>query len=177
MHGLVIVYSRALRVGEFVRMGAVEGRVKELGTLSIKVVDHHGDEVTVPNTTAIGGSVLNFTRLSAPLTEHGVATVSIGYDVPWRQVVELLHEAARRTAGLRRQPAPVVLQRVLSDFAVEFELIVQIELPAARAQRMSSLNDSIRDVFEAAGVQILSPHYIARVEPTAADAKDSEAPR
>ena len=171
MHGLVIVYSRALRVGEFVRMGAVEGRVKELGTLSVKVIDHRGDEVTVPNTTVIGGSVLNFTRMAATGTEHGVATVSIGYDVPWRQVVELLQEAARRTEGLRSQPGPVVLQRVLSDFAVEFELIVQIELPAARSQRMSSLNDSIRDVFDAAGVQILSPHYFARAEPAATDTK------
>ncbi len=177
MHGLVIVYSRALRVGEFVRMGAVEGRVKELGTLSVKVIDHRGDEVTVPNTTAIGGSVLNFTRLSAAGTEHGVATVSIGYDVPWRQVVELLHEAARRTAGLRSERRPVVLQRIMSDFAVEFELIVQIELPAARAQLMSSLNDSIRDVFEAAGVELLSPHYIARVEPAAADVKGPAALR
>lgn len=97
--------------------------------------------------------------------------MSVGYDVPWRQVVDLLHEAARRTSGLRSERTPVVLQRVLSDFSVEFELIVQIELPAARAQLMSSLNDSIRDVFEAAGVQILSPHCIARVEPAAADAK------
>lgn len=51
MHGLVGVCSRALRPGEFVRLGDVQGVVREIGALSVKIVDHRGDEVTVPNST------------------------------------------------------------------------------------------------------------------------------
>ena len=48
MSGLTMTYSRALRSGDFVKIGDVEGTVTHLGTLSTKVKTPRGEEVTIP---------------------------------------------------------------------------------------------------------------------------------
>lgn len=163
MHGLVIVYSRALRRGDCVRIGAVEGVVIELSALAIKIVDYRRDEITLPNSTVIAGSVVNYTKLAANGFVHGSATISVGYDVPWRRVHTLLQDAARRTAGVQPDPPAQILQRALSDFYVEYEAVCQLNPGEPRAHILSRLHASIQDVFEEAGVQILSPHYQAQI--------------
>jgi small-conductance mechanosensitive channel len=72
----------------------------------------------------------------------------------------MLIEAARRTRGVKPQPAPRVLQRSLADFYVVYELIAVIEEPGRRPATMSELLASIQDQFNAHGVQILSPHFM-----------------
>ena len=62
--------------------------------------------------------------------------------------------------GLIHAPPPVVLQRALSDFYVEYTLCVHIAEPAARVGVLSLLNAAILDRFHAAGIQIMSPHYL-----------------
>ena len=49
MSGLMITYSRALRAGDYVRIGDVEGTVTHLGVLSTKVTTLRQEEVTIPN--------------------------------------------------------------------------------------------------------------------------------
>jgi small-conductance mechanosensitive channel len=86
-------------------------------------------------------------------------TVTIGYDAPWRQVHELLLQAADRTGSLRKDPKPFVYQRSLSDFYVEYELRAHIDNPADRQPILSDLHAEIQDAFNEAGVQIMSPHF------------------
>ncbi|HEX6058364.1 MAG TPA: mechanosensitive ion channel domain-containing protein [Gemmatimonadaceae bacterium] len=159
MSGLTIMYSRAVRPGEYVRIGDTEGTVVQLGLLSTKIVTPKRVEVTIPNTVVIGGTTTNFTRLCA---EGGVllhTAVTIGYDTPWRQVQAMLREAARRTPGLRPDAEPFVLQTALSDFYVEYELNVLVDEPHERRRVLSALHENIQDVFNEYGVQIMSPHY------------------
>jgi small-conductance mechanosensitive channel len=163
MSGVLLVYSRALRPGDYVRLeDDVEGVVTQVGLLSTKLTNIRREEVTVPNAVLVGGSVTNFTRLAG--TEGAVATttLTIGYDVPWRQVHALLVRAARRTPGVRPEPPPRVLQRALSDFAVEYELHVSLDRPEQRRVVLSDLHAQILDAFNEFGVQILSPHFEAQ---------------
>jgi small-conductance mechanosensitive channel len=73
----------------------------------------------------------------------------------------MLIEAARRTPGVAREPAPYVVQTALSDFYVEYRLCAQgsNEAPQRRAEAMNQLHGHIQDVFNEQGVQIMSPHY------------------
>ena len=86
--------------------------------------------------------------------------VTIGYDAPWRQVHALLIAAATRTEGLRAAPAPFVYQRGLSDFYVEYEVFAYMDQPIKRVSVLSALHANIQDEFNAAGVQIMSPHFV-----------------
>jgi small-conductance mechanosensitive channel len=161
MSGLAVVYARALAVGDTVRVGDVEGVVTEVGLLSTKLVTLPGEEVTFPNSVVIGGAVRNFTRLSRGGGPLVTTTVTIGYDAPWRQVHALLVGAAGETRGLRRDPPPFVLQRALGDFYVEYQLLARLEGdPAERPSVVSDLHAHVQDAFNAAGVQIMSPHFV-----------------
>ena len=75
-------------------------------------------------------------------------------------------DAAGRTGNVREKPAPRVLQRNLSDFYVEYELVFHLERAGLRPQTLSDLHREIQDGFNGAGVQIMSPHF--RVQPDVA---------
>ena len=54
MSSFMITYSRSLRLGDFVRVGDVEGTVNYVGVLSTKVKTVRGEEVTIPNAIVVG---------------------------------------------------------------------------------------------------------------------------
>lgn len=162
MSGLTIIYSRTFRVGDYVRAGEHEGTVSHIGVLSCKITNRKREEITIPNAVLIGQTVTNYSRL----TPNVVATtaVTIGYDVPWRQVHALLMLAAERTLGICQEPRPFVLQPTLADFYVEYQLIVYIERIEERVFVLSDLHAHIQDMFNEFGVQIMSPHFVSQPE-------------
>jgi small-conductance mechanosensitive channel len=160
--GLILMYSRTLRVGEYVRISDQEGTVTEMGAFTTKIRTGLGEEVTVPNAVVLGTTTKNYSRAVKGRGWVLDTTVTIGYDTPWRQVQSLLIEAASRTEGVLPDPEPRVFQTALSDFYVEYRLVTQAvpDLPRPRAEVLSALHANVLDVFNEAGVQIMSPHYL-----------------
>jgi small-conductance mechanosensitive channel len=161
MSGLTMTYSRALKKGDFVKIGDVEGTVTHMGMLSTKLKTLYKEELTIPNAVVISTVTTNYSRLQR---EEGVmvpTSITIGYDAPWRQVHALLLLAAERTPGIRREPPPVVRQAGLRDFYVEYTLLVCLEDPASKGVVLDVLHANIQDAFNEYGVQIMSPNYEA----------------
>jgi len=158
MSGLFVVYSKALKTGEWVKINDTEGEVLEVGLLAAKIRTIERQEVTIPHSVLVATSTTNYTRLGMVLN----ATVTIGYDAPWRQVHVLLLRAADRTPYIRKYPEPYVVQRALSDFYVEYTLIARLEDERHRIESLSALNAQIQDAFNEFGVQIMSPHYMVQ---------------
>lgn len=165
MSGLFVVYSRALKTGEWVKINETEGKVLDVGLLAAKVRTIEGQEVTIPNSLLVGTSTRNYTRLGHSDGMSISSTVTIGYDAPWRQVHALLELAADRTPNISKMPKPFVVQKQLSDFYVEYTLIARLEDERLRIQTVSNLNSAIQDAFNEFGVQIMSPHYM--IQPNA----------
>ena len=159
--GLMLMYTRAYRVGEFVRIHDTEGTVVDVGLLSTRIRTGLGEEVMLPNTLVLGNTSKNYSR-AVPGTGFVVhATVTIGYDTPWRQV----HRDADRGRGERDLtpiPQPRVVQTALSD-STSSTGWWRIEAAGAAATRRGNqpLHANIQDVFNEHGVQIMSPHYVA----------------
>jgi small-conductance mechanosensitive channel len=164
MSGLVVVYSRALRPGEVVQSGDIVGRVTEVGLLSTKLISPKREEITIPNAVLAGSTVINYSRLAGVDGAMISATVTIGYDQPWRQVHALLLRAAERTPGVRKAPPPFVLQRALNDFSVQYEVRAHIEQAEERFRVLSDLHAQIQDAFNEFGVQIMSPAFESQPE-------------
>jgi small-conductance mechanosensitive channel len=160
MSGLMITYSRALRVGDFACVGAVEGTVSHLGMLSIKVRTVRHEEVTIPNAVVVSQTITDYSRVADAGGVFTPTSVTIGYDTPWRQVESLLLQAAARTPGLHAAPPPLVIQSGLEDFYVKYTLLVCLEHQEARAITLNALHANIQDLFNEYGVQIMSPHYV-----------------
>lgn len=162
MSGLVVVYARTFKTGEYVRVGETEGVVSEIGVLATKIVNRKREEISIPNALLVGTTVTNYSRLADERGAIVATAVTIGYDTPWRQVHALLTLAAERTQGVRKQPAPFILQRQLADFYVEYQLLVHIDRAEDRIPILSELHAHIQDAFNEFGVQIMSPHFVTQ---------------
>lgn len=163
--GIVVVYTRAFQTGDFVKINEYEGNIDEIGVLSTKIKTLRNEEITIPNATLLSATTTNYSRYAKKgLGSRVITTVTIGYDAPWRQVHAMLEMAASRTDAIRTTPAPLVLQKALSDFYVEYTLLFTIEQPEIRYRVLSTLHGNIQDVFNEFGVQILSPNFEAQPE-------------
>ncbi len=160
MSGLFVVYSKALKPGDWVVVNDKEGEVLEVGLLAVKIRTIEQQEVTLPNSVIVNTTTTNYTRLGKLEGSVASVTVTIGYDAPWRQVHALLLTGAERTGNLRKTPAPCVVQRALSDFYVEYSLIVHLQAEKLRIETLSNLHANIQDAFNEYGVQIMSPHFM-----------------
>jgi small-conductance mechanosensitive channel len=161
MSGLMVTYSRAVRLGDFVKLADIEGTVTYLGTLSTKIKTARNEEITIPNALVVSYATTNYSRHAGSDGVFVPTSVTIGYDAPWRQVRALLLLAAERTPGVRTEPKPIVLQTALHDFHVQYTLLVCLEQPQRRYRVLDVLHANIQDAFNEYGVQIMTPNYEA----------------
>ncbi len=159
--GLMLMYTRALRSGEFVQIGDAEGTVTSIGFLTTRIETLRREEISIPNALIAANITRNYSRLAPAGGARIAARVTIGYDAPWRQVHAMLLLAAGRTGGLVREAEPRVLQTALLDFYVEYTLLVAVADPSLRVRVLSELHAHIQDVFNENGVQIMTPNYEA----------------
>ena len=159
--GLMLMYTKALRPGEFVLVGETEGTVTSVGFLTTRIETLRNVEVTLPNAYLASNVTRNFSRLVANGGMRLTTSVTIGYDTPWRQVHAMLQLAAERTSRIAQDPPQRVLQPALKDFYVEYTLIVCVADPKLKLAVLNELHAHIQDVFNEFGVQIMSPNYEA----------------
>jgi len=159
--GIVITYMRPFKKNDRVKIGDVVGNVVEKTPFVIRIQTPKKEFITIPNSNVLSQNVINYSnsKLQGGLIVH--TTVTIGYDVPWRQVHQILINAAKKTSNLNDSIAPYVLQTSLDDFYVSYQLNAHTNEPDKQPQIYSELHQNIQDGFNEAGVEILSPHYRA----------------
>ena len=86
-------------------------------------------------------------------------SLTLGYEIPWRQIHQLLIEAALNTPDVLPNPQPFVLEEAFNDFSITYQINAYINDPGKLSQVTSGLRQNIQDKFGEAGVAILSPHY------------------
>lgn len=159
--GIVLTYMRSFRPGDRVKIADTTGDIVEKTLLVTRVRTVKNVDITIPNSMVLGNHIINYSTL-APTEGLILHTeVTIGYDVPWRQVHGLLLDAARATAGILSSPEPFVLQTSLDDSYVRYQLNAYTRQANGMASLYSALHENIQDCFNAAQVEILSPSYKA----------------
>jgi small-conductance mechanosensitive channel len=160
--GLVITYMRPFKIGDRIKINDTLGDVLEKNLLNTRIRTSKNEEITIPNSAVLSGSVVNY---SAKCAEEGVilhTTVTIGYDVPWKKVHESLIQAAKRCKLAEQSMAPFVLQTSLDDFYVAYQVNIYTKQANQMANVYSELHMNIQDVFNENGIEIMSPHYHAQ---------------
>lgn len=157
--GIVITYMRPFKIGDRVKIADVTGDVIEKTPFVIRIRTPKNEEITIPNSTILSSHTTNYSNNKEGLILH--TTVTIGYDVPWRTVEQLLIEAAKKTKDISESPAPFVLQTSLDDFYIAYQLNAYTKEANKQAGIYSELHQNIQDSFRRGNVEIMSPHYRA----------------
>ena len=158
--GIVLTYTRAFRVGDRVRIGEAFGDVVEKSFLVTRIRTTKNEDISVPNANVLSNHIVNYSAMARDGSGVILHTeVTIGYDVPWPRVHQLLIQAARDTPGVEAEPPPFVLQTSLGDFSVAYQLNAYTKEVTRMARLYSDMHQHIQDRFAEADVEILSPTY------------------
>jgi len=157
--GLVITYMRAFQIGDIIKIGDVMGIVTEKTLLVTRIKTIKNEDISIPNSTVLSSHTINYTAnaKNPGLIIH--TTVTIGYDVPWKNMHKALINAASRTELILKEPKPFVLQTSLDDFYVSYQINAYTQAADRQAVVYSDLHANIQDCCNEAGIEIMSPHY------------------
>lgn len=157
--GLVITYMRPFRIGDRVKIGEVTGDVVEKTMLVTRIRTIKNEDVTVPNSMVLSSSTVNYSSQADQLGLVVHYDVTVGYDVPWTKVYDLLIAAAKKTMYVEASPEPFVLQTQLDAFHVSYQINAYTREANKQAAIYSSLLENVQNEMNAAGIELLSPNY------------------
>jgi small-conductance mechanosensitive channel len=154
--GLTLIFSRALRRGDWVTVGDTVGLVQEIGVRATRMRTRDDIEYLVPNSEFVSGKIVNWTRTSPQTRLHVPIGVSYGADP--EQVRKILETVATEIPTVLHYPAPEVWFAGFGDSSLNFELLVWINVKADPPRRVTSdLYFSIFRAFKNAAIEIPFP--------------------
>lgn len=156
MAGLMLRTVSSFKLGDFIEVSDNMGRVTERGLFHTEIQTPDRDLITLPNALMVNQPV-RVVRASGTIVS---ATASLGYDVS-RHTLEELFINAGEAAGLED---PFVQVIDLGDYSVNYRIAGFLEDPRSLLAARSSLRQQILDKLHEAGIEIMSPMYIARRE-------------
>jgi len=162
MAGIILTYMRLFKIGDRVKIGDVVGDVIEKSLLVTRVRTIKNEIISIPNSTVMSSHTTNYSNeaeMGSGLIIH--STITIGYDIPWKDIHQALVNAAGRTDLLLKNPKPFVLQTSLDDFYISYQINAYTKDANKQATIYSQLHQNIQDCCNEVGIEILSPHYRA----------------
>ena len=154
MAGFMLRAVRSFRSGDFIQVGEQFGRVTERGLFHIEIQTEDRDLTTLPNLYLVSNPV-KVIRYSGTVVS---ATVSLGYDVPHKQVVSLLTDAAKNA----KLQDPFVQVVDLGDFSVTYRTAGFLTEVKQLLTVRSNLRAKVLTTLHGAGVEIVSPNFMTQ---------------
>ena len=118
--GIIILFERPFKVGDWVNIGGEEGKIKQINIRSTELETFKRTSVIVPNATLLSSSVINmthgdnWTRLSV--------SVGVAYGSDVEKVKQILLECAANHPKVLKKPAPYVIFTDFGSSSLDFEL-------------------------------------------------------
>lgn len=157
--GFVITYMRPFKTGDFIKVNDTVGNVVEKTPFITRIRTIKNEIVTIPNSFITTSNTVNY---SSSARQYGLiihTMLTMGYDVPWRKVHQLLIDAAIDTKGVLEHPAPFVLETELNDNYMCYQINAYIKDADDMPVIMSDLLQNIQDYFNGAGIELFAPHH------------------
>lgn len=152
--GLIVVFERPVKPGDFVTVGEFVGIVREIRLRSTTIVTMDNVKIIVPNSEFISKNVINRSFRDERVRLH--LPVRLTYGAEPEVVREALLAAAAGHARVLPTPGPSVWLAEFGADALQFELLVWIEEPEDAAPIRSELNYAIYRECRARGLEM--PH-------------------
>lgn len=156
--GLILLFERPIRAGDFVTVGDVDGFVRSIRIRATEIETLDNQNVLVPNSELVSGRVINWVLRDT----HGRLQVKVGvaYGSDVEKVRDILETVGRGHTEVitdGRAPAPRALFMGFGDSSLDFELRVRIQRIERRFLVTSDLNFKIEKAFREAGISIPFP--------------------
>ena len=170
--GLILLFERPVRVGDFLEIGDGGGQVRSIGVRSSTLEMSDGSELIIPNANLISEKVVNLT-----LTETRrqiVLSVPVAYGTDPTYIRDLLRNTVVAHQDVLDFPGPTVLFTGFGDSALNFEVRFWAPHPEVIPELKSDVALRIAAALSKAGIRIPVPQREYRVAgPDANDVFDT----
>ncbi|MBE9559229.1 MAG: mechanosensitive ion channel family protein [Proteobacteria bacterium] len=156
--GLILLFERPIRKGDWIEVGGTEGVVKDIQIRSTVIQTFDRSDVIVPNSELISGQVTNWVLSSQ--SGRAILPVGVAYGTDTEKVRDVLLAIAEENDDVVKtgyMPKPVVLFRGFGDSSLDFELRVFLHNVDSRLSIVSDLNFAIDKAFREEGIEIPFP--------------------
>ncbi len=154
--GVMILFLRPFKVGQFVDIGGRSGTVKGVSLFTTELATGDNVQILLPNSQVWGSAILNY---SAHATRRVDLLMGIAYDDDINKAMAVIEELAKADDRIKKDPAPVLAVGELADSSVN--IIVRVWVNASDYWGVRwSLTKSIKEAFDQNGISIPFPQQV-----------------
>ncbi len=151
--GVMLLWLRPLKVGEFIDAGGVAGTIEDIGLFMTRMKRGDGVYLAVPNSQIWNKPIINFNR--NPVRRIDL-TVGIAYGDDVEKALPLLLDLLNRDDRILKDPAPQTMVEALADSSVNIKLRCWVNTPDFWGVSFD-LNRFAKSTLEGAGFSIPFP--------------------
>lgn len=118
--GLILLFERPIKVGDWVILNAGEGVVKKISVRATEIETLDRTAIIIPNSEFISSSVKNWTHKDR--IGRLVITVGVSYNSDPQKVYDILLDVAKSNEFVLSSPLPTVHFKDFGDSALIFDL-------------------------------------------------------
>ncbi len=117
--GVLLLFLRPFKIGEYIDAGGVAGTVREIGLFATEFESYDGIFVMVPNSQLASAAITNYSRLP---TRRLDLVIGISYSDNMNQAMTVLNDLLVHDDRILKEPAHQVMVKELADSSVNLNL-------------------------------------------------------
>jgi small conductance mechanosensitive channel len=155
--GLVIIFTKPFRVGEYVDMAGEEGRVEAIELFNTMLSHPDLSRIIIPNRKIVGEIMHNYGKI-----RQLDVTVGVAYSTDLNAAIAAVNDVLQQNPRVLKDPAPVVRVSLLADSSIN--IAVNPWAPVNEyGLACSEINKAIVEEFRARGISIPFPQHEVRL--------------
>lgn len=151
--GVMIVFFRPVKLGDFVEVNGQMGTVKEINLNFIELASVANVQIIIPNSQVWGNTIVNYSAYDSRRAEW---VFGVGYGADLKLAEETIRTTILSDPRSRTEPEPFIQVNNLGDFSVDF--LVRVWCSSADFfQYQADMKRQVKEALDAAGVEIPFP--------------------
>ena len=151
--GFVVLVERSVRIGDYIKVDGLEGRVTDIKTRYTLLRDPSGRESIIPNEMLLTQRVDNLSLSDPQIAVN--CNFTLGTDVDIAQVQALLCQAALQSERVLRDPEPQAFLSKVDAAGLEFTVVSWVSDPeAGYLKTRSQINTAVVQALHQAGIEL-----------------------
>ncbi|WP_370284684.1 mechanosensitive ion channel family protein [Pseudooceanicola nanhaiensis] len=168
--GVMIIFFRPIKIGDFVEIAGQMGTVKDITLNFTELANLSNVQIIIPNSEVWGNTIVNY---SIYPTRRAEWTFGVTYDADLKKAERIIIDTIMADERSHKEPEPFIQVTNLGDFSVDFLVRVWCDSAVYFAYK-ADMTRKVKEALDAGGVDIPFPTQTLQLE---RDTPDSEPQR
>ena len=151
--GVMIVFFRPIKLGQFVEVNGQMGTVKDITLNFIELSSVSNVQIIIPNSQVWGNTIINYSSYD---TRRAEWVFGVGYGANLKRAEDTIRETIMADPRSKAEPAPFIQVNNLGDSSVDFLVRVWCE-SSDYFQYQADMKRQVKEALDGAGVPIPFP--------------------